>query len=53
MASKIINGVNQHSQRERERPVVTRFLCPPETPLNMSFPTTVSEHISRPRTFKT
>lgn len=37
----------------REIPVVTLFLWPPETPLSISFPTKVSEHMSRPSTFKT
>jgi hypothetical protein len=32
-------------------PVVTRFLCPPEIPLNIAFPTTVSAHISNPKTW--
>jgi len=33
-------------------PVVRRFFCPPEIPLNIAFPTTVSAHISSPKTYK-
>lgn len=30
-------------------PVVTRFLCPPEIPLNISSPTMVSAQTSKPK----
>lgn len=33
-------------------PVVTRFLCPPEIPLNIAFPTIVSAQTSSPRICK-
>lgn len=32
-------------------PVVTRFFCPPDTPLLISSPTMVSAQISSPRTY--
>ncbi len=34
---------------EDNLPVVTRFLCPPETPLNISFPTIISAQTSSPK----
>ena len=34
-------------------PVVTRFRCPPEMPLNISSPTIVSAHISNPNIYNT
>ena len=33
-------------------PVVTRFLCPPDIPLNIWFPTKVSAQTSNPKTWK-
>ena len=33
-------------------PVVTRFLCPPEIPLNIAFPTKVLAQVSSPKICK-
>jgi len=52
LRTEVCSITTTERERERDKPVVTLFLWPPEMPRSISLPTTVSEHTSRPSTFR-
>jgi len=50
---KVVGMQDKILNLQSYKPVVTRFFCPPETPLSISVPTAVSAHRSSPSTLRT